>query len=248
MSSGLIGLRLLPFTDGDLEREQVIGGVSAGGRLPRIPAGPNSRWHFDPAGAPSGALAGAGAGNVDNGDHKLLVVFVMKNGTTEAGTLSAAVTVADKAVNGKIAWSAIPTGPANYCYQRKLYRTKVGAPSGTAYLLATLDDNTTTTYTDNTADAGLGAAAPSTNTANKSPALRYPRQMAIVSDIDARLVWGVGSTPTAVAGSGGRLLKANQQEILDVPEDATHYAGIADDGASAGTIVFGYTALNVDRL
>src|SRR5262249_42315303 len=39
--------------------------------------------------------------------------------------------------------------------QRKIYRTKVGGSS--YFLLTTLADNTSTTYTDNIADASLGA-------------------------------------------------------------------------------------------
>lgn len=104
---------------------------------------------------------GAGAGNVDNGAHRYLCTFVTADGETQAGDISAAVTVADKSVNGKVSLSAIPIG-GSLVTARKIYRT---AAAGTAYLLlATLADNTTTTYTDNTADASLGAEAPSANT------------------------------------------------------------------------------------
>lgn len=113
-------------------------------------------------GAPTVALGSpAAAGNVDNGAHRYLVTFVTADGETEAGTPSGAVTVADKTVNGKVTVSAIPLGGAAVT-ARKLYRTLAGG--ATYYLLATLADNTTTAYTDNTADAGLGAGAPSVNT------------------------------------------------------------------------------------
>jgi uncharacterized phiE125 gp8 family phage protein len=101
------------------------------------------------------------AGNVNNGAHRYLAVFATADGTTQAGTISAAVTVADNTVNGKVELTAIPLGGA-LVTSRKLYRT---AANGSTYLLlATLADNTTTVYTDNIADASLGAAAPSTNT------------------------------------------------------------------------------------
>lgn len=107
------------------------------------------------------ALAGAGAGNVDNGAHRYLAVFVTATGKTQAGDVTAAVTVADKAVNGKVALSAIPLGGA-LVTARELYRTAAG---GSTYLyLATLADNTTTVYVDNIADAALGVEAPSVNT------------------------------------------------------------------------------------
>ncbi len=81
---------------------------------------------------------------------------------------ASAVTVADKSVNGKVELTAIPLGGA-LVTSRKLYRTTAGG--STYLLLATLADNTTTTYTDNIADASLGAAAPSTNT-TADPLLR----------------------------------------------------------------------------
>lgn len=107
------------------------------------------------------ALAGSGAGNVENGAHRYVVTFVTASGETQAGDISAAVTVADKTINGKVYLSAIPIG-GSLVTSRKIYRTV--AAGSTYLLLATLADNTTTTYTDNTADASLGAEAPSTNT------------------------------------------------------------------------------------
>ncbi|MCR4375991.1 MAG: hypothetical protein NUW22_14205 [Acidobacteria bacterium] len=101
------------------------------------------------------------AGNVDNGAHRYRATFVTADGETDGGTISAAVTVADKTVNGKVSLTAIPLGGA-LVTSRKLYRT---AAAGSTYLLlATIADNSTTTYTDNIADASLGAGVPSTNT------------------------------------------------------------------------------------
>lgn len=112
--------------------------------------------------APTAALASpAVAGNVDDGAHRYLVTFVTADGETQAGTPTAAVTVADKTVNGKVELSAIPLG-GSAVTSRKLYRTAAG---GSTYLLLdTIADNTTSTYTDNIADSALGAGAPSTNT------------------------------------------------------------------------------------
>lgn len=120
-------------------------------------------------GAITAALAATPiAGNVDNGVHRYLATFVTADGETQAGTVSATVTVADKTVNGKVELSAIPLGGAAVT-SRKLYRTTAGG--STYLLLATIADNTTTTYTDNTADASLGAGAPSVNT-TADPMLR----------------------------------------------------------------------------
>lgn len=112
--------------------------------------------------APVVALASpAVAGNVDNGVHRYLVTFVTAAGHTDAGDVSDTVTVADKTVNGKVTVSNIPIGSAAVT-SRNLYRTVAGG--STYLLLATISDNTTTSYTDNIADSALGAGAPSTNT------------------------------------------------------------------------------------
>jgi len=59
--------------------------------------------------------------------------------------------------------TAIATGPLAVT-ARRLYRT---AAAGAAYLrVATIADNTTTSYTDTTPDAGLGAAIPLANSTN----------------------------------------------------------------------------------
>lgn len=100
------------------------------------------------------------AGNVDNGAHRYLGVFRNADGHTAAGTISAAVTVADKTTNGKVSLTALPVGGSLMTYL-DIYRTAAG---GTTYLFLVALANGTATYTDNIADSALGAAAPSTNT------------------------------------------------------------------------------------
>lgn len=113
-------------------------------------------------GAISAALAGTPiAGNVDNGAHRYLATFVTASGETQAGSVSAAVTVVDKTVNGRVELTGIPLGGA-LVISRKIYRTAAGG--STYLLLTTIADNTTTVYTDNIADGSLGAGAPSVNT------------------------------------------------------------------------------------
>lgn len=112
-----------------------------------------------PASAPTAALAGVGAGSVDNGTHSYKVTFVDGLGN-ESGPSSASniVTVVNNLVDGKVALTLIPTGPAGTT-KRKLYRTVAGNAPPWKFL-DTIADNVTTVYTDNTADAGLGASAP----------------------------------------------------------------------------------------
>lgn len=108
------------------------------------------------------ALAGLGAGNVDNGAHVWKVTFVDASGESTGGTQSATLTVVDKATNGQVALTAIGLGNSQTT-QRKVYRTKVGNTAA-FFLVGTIADNVTTTFTDNIADAGLGVAMPTAST------------------------------------------------------------------------------------
>jgi len=119
-------------------------------------------WDIGSPIACTGALAGA-AGNVDNGTHSYKVTFVTADGESSAGVKSNVVTVANKAVDGQVSLTSIPVGPSGTT-SRKVYRTVAG-DTGDYLLLTTIANNTTTTYTDNTADSGLGAASPSTSLA-----------------------------------------------------------------------------------
>lgn len=156
-------------------------------------------------GAPTAALAGAGAGNVDNGAHRYRVTFVTAVGETDGGTISAAVTVADKTANGKVALSAISVG-GSAVTSRKLYRTAAGG--STYLLLATVADNTTTTYTDNIADASLGAGCPTTN--STGDALLTTLLAAARSEIDGATGW-----------LGRALITQTWDLVLDAFPDAT---------------------------
>lgn len=107
------------------------------------------------AGACTGALAGAGAGNLTNGAYTYKITFVSAGGEERLGTVSNTVTVVDYTTNGKIALTAIPTSVDSKVTARNIYRTTAGG--SVYYYVAQLADNTTTTYTDNIADASLGA-------------------------------------------------------------------------------------------
>lgn len=117
------------------------------------------RAHFPfgpakPASACTDNLSGTGAGNVDNGSYTYVVSYVSLLGESGQGPASGGVTVTDKTVDGKVALTAIPTGPAGTT-ARKIYRNN---GSSGYLLLTTISDNVTTTYTDNTAQASLGVA------------------------------------------------------------------------------------------
>ncbi len=90
------------------------------------------------------------------GSYTYAVTYGMGNGLTKPGTTAAITTTTG---NQQVTLSAIPTGPTGTNY-RILYRSKVGT-SSPLYQLATLGDNTTTTYLDSLADTSLTVLAPS---------------------------------------------------------------------------------------
>lgn len=100
-------------------------------------------------------LAGSGAGNVEDGLHNYVYTFVRPLGDSQPAPLTP-LTVVDKTSDGQVSLTGITAGPAGTT-ARKVYRSKIGAP--TAYfLLTTIADNVTTIFTDNVADAGLTTA------------------------------------------------------------------------------------------
>lgn len=113
-----------------------------------------------PTTAPTAALISpAAAGNVDTGAHVYAIAFYNTAGITPPGPI-VAITVADKAVNGKVVLSSVPLGPTGTT-GRKVYRSAAGATA--LLLLDTITNNTATTYSDNIADSSLGAARESVN-------------------------------------------------------------------------------------
>lgn len=105
-------------------------------------------------GAPTVAI-NAVAGNL-NGAYTYKVTFINSIGETAGGTTSATVSPVNQQVNV----TNISVGAAGTT-ARKLYRTAAGGADGTQKLVATINDNTTTAYTDNIADGSLGATVPS---------------------------------------------------------------------------------------
>lgn len=105
-----------------------------------------------PGSAPSAALA-AGT-NLGIGVYKYSVAYTNANGSTLMSSLTSITTTSG---NQNVNLSSIPTGPTGTA-SRTLYRSKVGGT--TMYVLATINDNTTTTYADVKADSALTVLAP----------------------------------------------------------------------------------------
>jgi hypothetical protein len=116
----------------------------------------------NPTSAPSGA---AGAGGNPNGQYYLYVTYLITwpNGMTyETGFSDASANVT--VTSDKISWTDIPISPyvaysgTEPTIHRKLYRGPGAAGTLTdIYYVATIEDNTTTTYTDDASDVTLAA-------------------------------------------------------------------------------------------
>lgn len=91
------------------------------------------------------------AGNVDLGLHYYYVTFTTALGETNPFQIGSITTVS----GSQQVTVAIPTSTDPRVTGRKLYRTKAGGAFYDTFVLATIANNTATTYTDNIADASL---------------------------------------------------------------------------------------------
>ncbi len=110
--------------------------------------------------------------SVNGGARTLTAIFAQKGIANTPGSVYAAdggvfADVHSAATLNRAALSGIAVGPTGTT-SRKLYRTVAGGSQ--LKLLATIGDNTTTTATDSTADAGLGANAPVADTSGLTTA------------------------------------------------------------------------------
>jgi hypothetical protein len=143
--TGLSAVNYLGFED---VAGQLISRISDSsqdaGRIPVV-----SRKSPTPT-APSYSLT-SGAGSVNAGTHYYAVTFVDQFGETLLGT---PVSVTITGSPAKVSLSSIPIGPTGTT-ARNIYRTNINS-STAYYLVTTINDNSTTTYADTTADASLG--------------------------------------------------------------------------------------------
>ncbi len=107
-------------------------------------------------GAPNVALASGT--ELEIGAYKYAITFITANGETTAGSEAQITTTSG---NQRVQLSNIPTGPAGTT-ARRIYRTAVGGSQ--KKLVATINDNVTTSYLDQVPDGSLGANVPTLNT------------------------------------------------------------------------------------
>lgn len=138
----------------------------------------------EPQSAPTATTAATGTALT--GDYQWAVTYV--NSQAVEGDLSTATVTWTGA--GENASVTIPTAPASFgVASRRIYRTEAG---GTEFKrVTTINDNSTTTYEDATADGALGVAAPTDQgTPPAYSILTYARNRLWMNDTTERnLVW-----------------------------------------------------------
>lgn len=111
------------------------------------------------------------------GAYYYAMTYVIDGVEIILGTISNTITVSSKSID-----LDLPVGIAT-CTSRKIYRTEAGG--STLKLLTTINDNTTTTYQDNTADGSLGANIPSTNSSCPTPQFITVKDEKIIGAVNA---------------------------------------------------------------
>lgn len=153
-------------------------------------------------------------GNVDAGTHRWAVTFVGSSGAeSPLGNPSIQLNVG---LEGNTVYlSNIPLGPAGTA-SRNIYRTEAG-DTGPFFLIGSIGDNTTTTFTDDIADGTF------------SPVVEAPEVgIGSVSLIDATHIG------TSIATFAGRVWIANNRTItFTAPNSINNF----DPGAAAGAFI-----------
>lgn len=146
----------LTFTD-----SEPLGGSLVGitnhwlSRLYGVWTFPSSSQPATPGSAPTAAVSGT-AGAVTAGAHYYAVSYY-NNATGVEGPVGPVSTILVSDGTKKVDLSAIPTSGALY---RKIYMTQAGGNPLSLLFVASINDNSTTTYALNTADAALTLVAP----------------------------------------------------------------------------------------
>jgi len=127
-------------------------GVGTQGPVQRLDVG-YGHFRFTTLSHPSAPTVATGSAGSLTGNYYYFVTFVTTQGETNAGIVSSVVTPSSQ----QVSLTAIPTDATGNATSRNIYRTTTGGASGGPfYLLTTIGDNTTTSYTDNTVDGSLG--------------------------------------------------------------------------------------------
>jgi hypothetical protein len=177
------------------------------------------------------------------GTFKLVTTIANNTATTFSDTvanasLGAAAPSSNTATANQVSVTAITPGPTGTT-SRKLYRTAVNASQ--LKLLTTLANNTTTTFADSTADASLGANAPTADTSG----LTQP-----TGQVNAASTTLLTASAAAFTATGGWATISGGQTLRYTGISGNTLTGIPAAGAGAitTTVVYGSQVLPAPAL
>ncbi len=155
------GAKLTSFQNNEIEKAYIdyLGGAYFDGEVETgNTISINGQLKFKSVSTPVNTMAYTlgGPGNVDDGVHRYKVMFTTADGDTGLSTDYLVVTITDKTTNGQVLLTGIPISTNEKVTGRRIFRGKIGVSTSSYYLVYTINDNTTTTYTDNAADASIG--------------------------------------------------------------------------------------------
>jgi hypothetical protein len=200
-----------------------------------------------PGNTMTGALAGVGAGNVDNGIHLYQVIYITADGQTDPQSSTVSVTVVDKTADGKVQLSNIPVSSDPRVTGRKIYRGAAGASSSGLYLLTTISDNITTTYLDNTADSGLSSTDRSYRKPNSTAGYLYTDSVLFAQAGNIyHTSFGVSALDSVTTGNSNAAFGGNALTAVNTGSNnvGVGYAAMENLSSGGGNVGLGYAALS----
>jgi hypothetical protein len=195
---------------------------------------------LSPSSAPTVAV-NATAGNL-NGTYYYTTTFVTASGETDYGTVSASVSPVNQEVN----LTNIPTGPAGLVVARKIYRTTgSGSVWGPFYYVTTINDNSTTSYTDDTGDGSLGSSVAPVD--NNTASIQFNGSSVLRVGGNGQNTWigkNVGTTNTTGAGDLGIGANALSSNTTGNDNLAIGYSALGANTSGGGNLAVGAYALS----
>ncbi len=188
------------------------------------------------------AAAGSASGSLDtSAAYEYKVTYITAYGETDGNTTASAVTTTS---TGSVNLTAIPVSTNGNVIQRKLYRTVGG---GAAYLfLVTVDDNSTTTYTDIIADGSLGGAIPTLNSAHSRGIINgvFSFEKPVLSSVTTGITAFAGGGQTSATQLSAEVnivaTVATAADSVKLPELSANLIGmhvvVANNGANSTNV------------
>jgi hypothetical protein len=181
--------------------------------------------------APTGVVSSGGS--VDTGAHWYSITYTTAIGETHPTYTAAQITTT--AGNNTVTLT-IPVSTDPRVTGRKIYRTKAGDSQSNDYYLATISDNTTTTYVDTLADSSLagtvGAGYFRMNTTSKNVTVNGTSVMTL----DSRgTIVGYGAGKTTATGGRYTIVGKNAGVNLTTGSDNNLFGENAGAGITTGS-------------